>query len=110
MEIALPDDVQWYIWGLYGKTHVMNELINTFEFVWHEPSDRLKQLVSCDRGAIQHGYNELSDMIDEENMWVWHTCVRGRCENCARHGFPCTNLAAYGFENLELNCLFHANF
>ena len=88
----------------------MNELIDKFEFVWHEPSDRLKELVSCDRGAIQHGGHELADMIEDEDMWAYNSCVYGRCENCAHYGFPCTNLAFYGFRNPELDCLFYANF
>ena len=110
MALSLPEDVQWYIWKIYGKTHIMNDLINSFEFVWHEPSDRLKQLVSCDKGAIQHGHNELSDMIDDENMWAWNSCINGHCQNCTTYGFPCTNLAMYGFDNPNLDRLFHANF
>ena len=110
MALELPEDVQWYIWNIYGKNHVMTELINKFEFVWHEPSDRLKELVSCDQGAIQHGHHELADMIEDENMWAYNVCVYGRCENCAHYGFPYTNLAVYGFQNTKLNCLFQANF
>lgn len=110
MALELPEDVQWYIWNIYSKNHVMNELIDKFEFVWHEPSDRLKELVSCDRGAIQHGGHELADMIEDEDMWAYNSCVYGRCENCAHYGFPCTNLAFYGFRNPELDCLFYANF
>jgi len=109
MATELPEDVQWYIWKIYRKNHVMNELINKFKFVWYEPSDRLKELVSCDQGAIQHGHHELADMIEDEDMWAYDSCVYGRCENCAHYGFPCTNLAVYAFRNLKLDCLFHVN-
>ena len=108
--LGLPEDVQWYIWNLYGKNHVMSELINKFEFIWHKPSYRLMTLVSCDQGAIQHGHHELADMIDDDDMWAYNICVHGRCENCAHYGFPCTNSAVYGFRNPYLVCLFHANF
>ena len=110
MALELPDDIQWYIWKIYRSNHVMSELFNNFEFVWHNPSDRLKSLVSCDHGAIQHGYHELADMIEDHNMWAYNSCVNDKCMNCQAYGFPCTNLAAYGFQNMELDCLFHANF
>lgn len=107
---TLPEDVQWYIWRTYVKDHLTQDLIDSYEFVWHEPSDRLKSLVSCDPGAIQHGHHELADMIEDENMWAYHECVSNKCENCKHYGFPCSNLAVYGFENPHLDCLFHANF
>ena len=106
----LPEDVQWYIWRIYTKTHLAHDLINSYEFIWHEPSDRLKSLVGCDKGAIQHGAHELTDMIDDENMWAYCSCVGNKCENCSSYGFPCLNLAAYGFCNEKLAGVFQANF
>lgn len=110
MAIELPEDVQWYIWRIYGREYVMAELFNNYEFVWHKPSDRLKSLVRCDQGAIQHGHHELTDMIEDHNMWLYHDCVSSKCENCSQYGFPCSNLAMYGFQNPHLNCLFKSNF
>ncbi len=107
---TLPEDVQWYIWRTYVKEHLTHDLINSYEFVWYEPSDRLKSLVSCDPGAIQHGHHELADIIEDENMWAYRACVSSKCENCKHYGFPCLNLAAYGFQNPHLGGLFHANF
>jgi len=108
--LELPEDVQWYIWRIYVKEHLARDLINSYEFIWHEPSDRLKTLMASDKGALQHGSHELSDMIDDENMWAYHTCVREKCENCTHYGFPCMNLAHYGFQNEKLAGMFQANF
>jgi len=107
---SLPEDVQWYIWRIYVREHLTRDLINSYEFIWNEPSDRLKSLISSDKGAIQHGAHELADMIDDQDMWAYHTCVRGKCENCTQYGFPCMNLANYGFRNDKLTAVFQANF
>ncbi len=106
----LPEDVQWYIWRTYVKTHLAHDLINTYEFIWHEPSDRLKTLVGCDKGALQHGAHELTDMIDDEDMWAYNICVGEKCANCSHYGFPCLNLSHYGFRNDKLAGVFQVNF
>ena len=110
MALALPDDVQWYIWNIYKKAHVLPELLGNKSFLWSDPSERLVSLVSCDVGAIEHGHHELHDMIEDHNMWAYHECVSGRCANCEVNGFPCRNLACYGFENMNMEGLFQSNF
>jgi len=107
---SLPEDVQWYIWRIYVKEHLARDLINSYEFIWHEPSDRLKSLMAPDKGAIQHGAHELTDMIEDEDMWVYRNCVGEKCENCSHYGFPCLNLAYYGFRNEKIAGMFQANF
>lgn len=106
----LPEDIQWYIWRIYVKEHLARDLINSYEFIWHEPSERLKSLVAHDKGSIQHGAHELADMIDDEDMWAYKICVGGKCENCVSYGFPCLNLSCYGFRNDKLTGVFQANF
>jgi hypothetical protein len=107
---VLPDDMQWLIYKTYWSTHVMRDLVATHEFRWYMPSDRLIELCTVDPGTIQQGHSELEDMIEDHNMWAWNFCVGGHCGNCAHHGFPCTNLATYGFNNIAICELWQPNF
>ena len=106
---SLPDDIQWYIWRMVYSQTVVNDVITKHKMVWEDPSDRLLELCK-DHGCIEHGHNELSDLIEDENMWCWDVCVNNKCLNCSTHGFPCTNLAYYGFNIPKLDCQWQANF
>lgn len=108
MEV-FPHDIQWYIWKTYFSKFIVKEIINSFDFVWRNPSDRLVDICK-DVGTVQQGHTELEEMIEDHNMEYWHGCVNGHCPNCDDYGFPCTNLAVYGFNNDKLDCLWKANF
>ena len=106
---TLPDDIQWYIWRMVYTQSVVPDIITKYKIVWEDPSDRLLELCK-DRGCIAHGYNELSDLIEDENMWSWNLCVNSKCPNCTYHGFPCPNLTHYGFKIPKLDRQWDANF
>ena len=105
----LPEDLQWYIWRKYFQQHVISDFYGKFRHSWQCPSDRLLDLCR-DKGCIQQGHSELEDLVEDENMWCWNSCVSGKCENCAHYGFPCHNLAEYGMEIPRLGCHWEANF
>jgi len=106
---TLPEDIQWYIWRMVYSQTVLVDVITKHKIIWEDPSDRLLSLCK-DRGCIEHGHNELSDLIEDENMWCWNNCVNNRCANCAAYGFPCSNLAYHGFNIPKLDCQWEANF
>ena len=106
---TLPDDIQWYIWRMVYTQSVVPDIITKYKIVWEDPSDRLLELCK-DRGCISHGHNELSDLIEDENMWSWNLCVNSKCPNCTYHGFPCPNLTHYGFKIPKLDRQWDANF
>ena len=106
----LSEDIQWLIWKAYNSTFVMKELISSQKFLWEHPSPRLIQLCTRDKGCIQHGHHELEDMMDDENRQYLSICVDTKCDNCQVHGFPCANLAWYGFRNDFLEGLWDPNF
>lgn len=106
---TLPDDIQWYIWRMVYTQSVVPDIITKYKIVWEDPSDRLLELCK-DRGCIAHGHNELSDLIEDENMWSWNLCVNSKCPNCTYNGFPCPNLTHYGFKIPKLDRQWDANF
>jgi hypothetical protein len=114
---VLPADIQWKIWRVFYSTFVMPELFASQKFIWENPSERLKILCQ-DKGVIQNGirngvtfsYSGLDEMIEYENMWAWNYCMQGHCTNCVVHGFPCSNLVVFGFNNLNIDSLWKANF
>lgn len=101
----LNEDVMWYIYRTYWGVHVMKELIQTQTFLWREPSENLKNLCSKDPGCIQFGYNDLWEMIDDEFAIPLDECLHGECANCQTYGWPCANMATYGFKNEGLEGL-----
>ena len=105
----LPEDILIIIWKKVYSQTVVPEVIQSFEFVWRDPSDRLIELCN-DTGTIQQGHHCLEDMIEDHNMWCFENCVENSCDNCVHYGFPCSNLAFYGFENPKLDCLWQPNF
>jgi len=105
----LPEDILHLIWQKYYSTFVMDDFMKNLDFVWRNPSERLIMLCQ-DNGTIQQGHSCLEDMIEDENMWVWRICTNNKCLNCKHHGFPCLNLASYGFENEKLKLLWKPNF
>lgn len=105
----LPDDIQWLIWRTYFSTFVNKDIISSQKFHWSNPSQKLITLCR-DEGCIQQGHSELEDMIEDENMWAWQSCTEGICLNCKHEGFPCTNLAWYGFQNDFIEGLWQPNF
>ena len=105
----LPEDLQWYIWKTYKSQFVNDEVVSSHFSVWENPSERLLELCK-DVGCIQHGHNELPDLIEDHNMWCWNDCVDLKCENCRCYGFPCDNLAVYGFNNINLAGQWDAQF
>ncbi len=105
----LLDDIQWLIWKTYNSTFVTKEIVSSQKFLWENPSARLKALCR-DKGCIQQGHSGLEDMIEDENMWAWKNCTEGACGNCQYHGFPCANLAWYGFRNDFIEGLWEPNF
>ena len=109
MNAALPEDLLWVIWKTYNSSFVMKELVSSQKFVWENPSARLIALCK-DKGCIQQGHSGLEDMIEDENMWAWKVCTEGACLNCKDHGFPCANLAWYGFRNDFIEGLWEPNF
>src|SRR6056300_523882 len=106
---TLPNDVQYLIWRSYYSKFVLTHIINCFDFVWRNPSDRLLELCK-DIGTIQQGHIEIYEMIEDHNMRCWYECVNNKCRNCEEYGFPCTNLAIHGFNNVRLDCLWTPNF
>lgn len=103
---VLPDDLQWLIYRTYFSSKVVPALERTYQFRWENPSDRLKNLVCDEVGAIQQGHSGLEDMIEDENLQYLTLCTDIKCDNCIYYGFPCTNLAVYGFNNYRMDCLF----
>jgi hypothetical protein len=106
---SLPEDLQWVIWQKYFREHTLSELIRSYRHTWESPSDSLLDICS-DVGCIQHGHSELEDLIEDENMWAWKGCIESKCQNCVHWGFPCLNLAEYGFQIPELGGQWTANF
>lgn len=106
---ALPEDIQWYIWRIVFKQNVVPDILTNHKFIWEDPSDQLLDLCR-DPGCIQQGHSELEEMIEDQNMWCWEVCVHEQCDNCRVHGFPCLNLAAYGFENSKIAGHWQPNF
>jgi len=106
----LPEHVQWYIYKTLHTHTVLDELVRTSDFVWRNPSDRLKELTTPDPGSLQVGFNDLPDMIEDNHFWAYNLCVRNQCENCQHYGFPCANLADFGFQNPHLEHLWHIEF
>ena len=108
---ALNEDVVWYIWKIYNTNHVLDELMKTYDSVWRDPSLHLQCLVCDDMGSLQHKHNDLWEMIEDHNMHFYNECIDEKCPNCQVYGFPCANLAAYGFENEKLGSIWtHVNF
>jgi len=107
--LNLPDDIQWLIWKIYFSKNVLKELQVEYDFVWRNPSDNLIDLCK-DVGCIQQGHHELEEMIEDHNMWAYDHCCEIKCDNCIIYGFPCANLAHYGFENMRLDGLWQPNF
>jgi hypothetical protein len=107
---SLPEDILAVIWKkIYSQT-VVCEILQKYDFVWREPSDRLINLCK-DSGTIQQNHHGLEDMIeDDHNMWAYNACIGSQCANCVHYGFPCSNLALYGFNNSKLDCLWQPNF
>ena len=105
---VLPNDIQWLIWRSFFSKFVLNKIIE-IDCIWRNPSDHLIELCK-DNGTIQQSHMEIQDMIEDENMWCWHACIKGKCENCQTYGFPCLNLASYGFRNKKLASLWKSNF
>ena len=112
MNALLPHDIQWFIWRKVFR-FVVKELSGGPQqggrIPWQNPSDRLIDLCQ-DTGTIQQGHHELEDMIEDHNMWAYTLCVHGLCDNCVMYGFPCLNLASYGFNNPSLGGIWKANF
>ena len=106
---SLPEDIQWLIWKTYNSTFVMKELISSQKFLWERPSHRLISLCK-DKGCIQQGHHELADMMDDENKYLLDHCLEIKCDNCKHFGFPCSNLAWYGFQNDFISELWEPNF
>jgi len=102
---ALPEDVMWFIYKKYWSIHVIDELLRGQTFTWKNPSENLKKLCSCDRGSIQFGYNDLWEILEDEELLLLGECLHGTCANCQEYGWPCANLATYGFENEGLTGL-----
>ena len=106
---ALPFDIQWFIWRKMFK-FVANEIVAMDNLrMWQYPSDRLVDLCR-DNGAIQQGHHGLEDMIEDHDMWAYNICIDGHCQNCEYHGFPCLNLAVYGFNNRSIEGIWRPNF
>ncbi len=105
----LPEDLQWVIWRKYFENHVISDLYGSYQHRWEQPSPRLLELCK-DIGCVQQGYSELEDLIEDENMWCWQACTESKCANCVHWGFPCMNLAEYGFGIPELSGQWDANF
>jgi hypothetical protein len=109
MNVVLPEDLLWVIWKTYSSSFVMKEIVSSQKFVWENPSARLISLCK-DKGCIQQDHSGLEDMIEDENMWALKDCQEIQCANCKTHGFPCGNLAWYGFRNDFLTELWEPNF
>lgn len=107
--MQIPEDIYIIIYKKLFSQTVLIELIDSYDFIWRNPSNSLIDLCD-DIGTIQQGYHELEDMIIDENMWAYKSCIENQCENCSTYGFPCSNLAYYGFNNIKLECLWSANF
>jgi hypothetical protein len=105
----LPNDIQWFIWKIFYTKNVIEELHARQDFIWRNPSENLKNLCK-DKGCIQQGYHCLEEMIEDHNMWAWDHCQEIKCENCKHQGFPCANLAWYGFQNDFIEGLWEPNF
>lgn len=88
---------------------VLDELVRNHKSVWEAPSFGLKFMCE-DVGCIQHGHHELADLIEDHNMEYLIDCVQYKCENCRQWGFPCDNLAEYGFQNSRLARQWDAQF
>jgi len=108
MEV-FPADIQWLVWRTFFTKFIVDEIIKTYTCTWKDPSDTLVKLCR-DPGVIQQGHHELEDMIEDEDMWVWNSCIDDKCGNCALHGFPCGNLALYGFRNENIEMKWQPNF
>ena len=108
MEV-LPDDIQWLVWRTFFTRFVVDEIARTYTFAWKDPSDTLVELCK-DPGVIQQGHHELEDMIEDEDMWAWNTCIGDKCKNCVHYGFPCDNLAHFGFRNENIEMIWQPNF
>lgn len=108
---------------IYKELHKMNlkdvkkELlkINTNE-LWKSPSELLVKIVSVDRGAYQHFYNDLWYNLNNYNKnMALHDIYgqdhedHGYCLNCVHYGLPCRN-CCYCFPSLNRSELFQANF
>lgn len=106
---ALPNDIQWFIWKTFYTKFVVPKIVCDREFLWENPSDNLMDLCK-DKGCIQQGHHELCEMIEDHNLWVYYDCTVNKCANCQAYGFPCDNLALYGFENGRIAGQWHANF
>ena len=107
MEV-FPGDIQWFIWKTFFSKFILKKIEET-ACIWLNPSNHLVELCK-DVGTIQQGHMEIQDMIEDHNMVHWCECVNNRCSNCEQYGFPCTNLAMFGFGNRKLDCLWKPNF
>ena len=106
---AFPENFQSMVWRAFFSKFVLRDMVNQLDFIWENPSDQLLRLCSGDAGTIQQGHHELEEMIEDEHMWAYRICIDEKCGNCATHGFPCTNLAWHGFQNMRLDCLWKPN-
>lgn len=79
---------------MYQSQFVFEELVTNHPIIWEDPSDTLLRLCK-DVGCIQSGHHELTDLIEDHDMWMWDQCMNYKCENCLYWGFPCDNLAHY---------------
>lgn len=107
--LILPDDLQWIIWKTYFSKFVSVQIVSDHKFVWENPSQNLISLCK-DVGCIQQGHHCLEEMIEDENMWAYEHCMDIHCDNCKVFGFPCSNLAHYGFQNSAICELWEPNF
>jgi len=100
---ALPEDILWFIYKKYWSVHVIPELSQSQRFIWKNPSENLKTLCSCDKGSIQFGSNDLWEMLEDHYLLLLDDCLHGECPNCKHYGWPCVNMATYGFENDQMS-------
>lgn len=103
--LDLPEGCQYLIWKSFNSKYVLDELVTKADFVWRNPSLRLVRLCK-DPGCLQLGHSELEDMIEDDRMWAWNNCTKRACDNCRFYGFPCLNLAHYGFNNGNIPFVF----
>ena len=84
---------------------------NTNE-LWKNPSEILLKIVSIDRGAYQHFYNDLWYQLNNYHKNMALHDIYGEdehCLNCEYYGLPCRN-CCYCFPSLNRFELFQANF
>lgn len=93
----LNPDVIGYIYSLYYKNHVMDQLVKEHSIIWSKPSTKLQELCCKDIGAIQKG-SDLEDLIPDHKLDLYYRACIG-CPNCSGYNFPCSNCCNHIFEN-----------